>query len=134
MKKIIIAILTTFMIAGCTTVGKVASTDLVIQYSTIKLIEQSSEIDSIDVIETVKSIRSIINTDTTITLVNLRQQIADQINLDEMKISDRILIMAIADAIQTRIVNEYGVTLSPEVVYSLNNFLDLIEQAAYLAY
>lgn len=134
MKKIIAAIFTTFMIAGCSTIGKVASTDLVIQYSTIKLIEQSSEIDSIDVIETVKTIKSIINTDTTITLVNLRQQIAEQINLDEMAISDRILIMAIADAIQTRIINEYGEDLSPEVIYSLNNFLNLVEQAAYLAY
>jgi len=134
MKNILLALLIVFVFAGCQTLSNVSSNDLVVQYATMKVIEESDEITSADVRETVEKARSVLEADVTVAIDDFKAQVAEQIGWSELAPSDKLLITAIVDEVQVSLEKQYEVdVLSDEVVIEIERFLDLVEQAAILS-
>ena len=134
MKNILLALLIVFVFAGCQTLSNVSSNDLVVQYATMKVIEESDEITSADVRETVEKARSVLEADVTVAIDDFKAQVAEQIGWSELAPSDKLLITAIVDEVQVSLEKQYEVdVLSDEVVIRIEQFLDMVEQAAILS-
>ena len=134
MKNILLALLIVFVFAGCQTLSNVSSNDLVVQYATMKVIEESDEISSNDVQDTVAKARAVLNAETTVSIDKFKAELAEQIGWSELAPSDKLLITAIVDEVQVSIEKQYEVdVLSDEVVIEIERFLDLVEQAAILS-
>lgn len=133
MKTILAAILMAFVLVGCQTLSNVSSNDLVVQYSTMKVIEESEEISSQDVLDTVAKAREVLDADTSVSIDNFKLKVAEQIGWADLAPSDKLLISAIVDEVQVSLEKQYEVdVLSDEVVIRLEQFLDMVEQAARL--
>ncbi len=134
MKKLLLALLATFTLAGCQTISDVSSNDLVVQYSVLKVIEESEEISGQDVQDTIGKARKALDADTTVSIDEFKAEVADQIGWAGLAPSDKLLIAAIVDEVQVSLEKQYEVeVLSEEVVYEIERFLDLVEQAARLS-
>lgn len=141
MKKLFAVVAIMAMLTGCSTVSTVGSTlsevgsnDLVVQYSTMKLIEQSDEIDSQDVLDTVEKARNVLVVNTEVSIDDFKSEMASRIDWNSLAPSDRLLIMAVVDEVQTNLEKKYEVeVLSDDVVIRIEHFLDLVEQAARLS-
>lgn len=135
MKKILIVALVALFVTGCQTLEDVGSSELVVQYSTMKLIEQSDDIEAEDVLGAVEQARSVVeNSNEEFTYNTIRSRIADKIGFENLDPSDQILIRAIADEVQSNFENNYESDLiSDEVKISLSEFLDQVETAAELS-
>lgn len=135
MKKLLIAALTVILIAGCTTFQNVGSNDLLVQYSTLKLIEQSDDVTSQGVIDAVEKARGVLDaTEVEVSFAKLKERVAQEIEFSEMAPSDRLLIQAVVNEVEADYVKTYQTdVLSEEVKVTISQFLDLVEQAARLS-
>lgn len=133
MKKLVCAVIIAILVAGCSTLKSAGSNDLLVQYSTMKLIEQSDEVSAEGVIEATTKARLVISdSGRKVTIDKLKADIADQINFDLLAPGDRLLISTIVDRVQKNYEEERGdvEVLPDEVKVSVNEFLDQVEQAA----
>lgn len=125
-------------LAGCQTVTNladgVASNELLVQYSTMKLIEQSDDITSEGVVEAVEKARTAMDEDQVVSIDELKARVADKIDFESFAPSDRLLIAAVVDEVQKTLEAEYKTDLvSEEVEYKIGLFLDNVELAARLS-
>ena len=135
MKKLIATLLMSgTLLVGCGTLNSLSANDLLVQYATIKLIEQSGNVTAADVTETVASVRSLVNEDGVVTLEHLKVEVLDQIDLSGLDASERLLVMALIDQIQRQVELEYGAQLNQETIYRIGALLDLVERAAAMSY
>lgn len=121
-------------VAGCQTLQNASSNELLVTYATMKVIEESDEITSADVRETVEKARSVLEADVTVSIDDFKAEVAEQIGWSELAPSDKLLIAAIVDEVQVSLEKQYEVdVLSDEVVIRIEQFLDMVEQAAILS-
>lgn len=136
MKKILavlsIAFMTVFA-SGCTTLSNVADNDLVVQYSTAKVIQESDSIDSQDVIDAVTKARGVLDADADVTIAELKLRVADKIGWETIDPVDRMLILAVVNEVESNLKERVDLDLiSDETEFKIREFLDTVESAAVL--
>jgi len=134
MKKILLAIIMAMVLAGCQTFSQVTSNDVLVQYSTMKLIEQSDSVTSEGVLSAMQKARETLNTDVTFTVSEFKEELAEKIHWSTLPVSDRILISTIVDKVQERLEEKYEVdVISDQTEIRLLDFIENVEQAAALS-
>lgn len=134
MKKILLAIIMAMVLAGCQTFSQVTSNDTLVQYSTMKLIEQSDSVTSEGVLSAMQKARETLNTDVTFTVSEFKEELAEKIHWSTLPVSDRILISTIVDKVQERLEEKYEVdVISDQTEIRLLDFIENVEQAAALS-
>lgn len=119
-------------IAACSTLGngKIDAPDatkLAVQYGTLKVIEDSDSIDGPAVLERVSKLRAYIEADSVVDLVRLRAEAENLVDWDSLDASDRLLVLALFDQIETTAERADTPT---ELDANLQQILDWVEQAA----
>lgn len=119
-------------IAACSTLGngKIDSPDtakLAVQYGTLKLIEQSDSVDGQAVLDRTAKLRAYVEADSVVDLARLRAEAEGLVNWDSLDASDRLLVLALFDQIETTAERTETPT---ELEATLLQILDWAEQAA----
>lgn len=126
---------TALYLSGCVTSGTSDSSGkFIVQYSTLKLIEQSEQFTGPGVLETVADIRARVVNDEEVRYVDLRPRLMEQLRYDTLAPSDQLLLMELFD----RLMGDVEVGMDIEFIgdedrVRISTFLDWVEQAARMA-
>lgn len=135
MKKLLtaIALFLTLTLTSCAALQPEngATARLAIQYTTLKVIEDSNDITADGVIEQVDKVRALVEADRNISFDNLFRQVRSQIDFAGMQPSDQLLVAALFEQLEAQL---------PELPSGEQNrlvrimtLLDWIESAAKLS-
>ena len=135
MKKITAVLLMVLMFTGCALIDRInrddTSTQLVVQYATIKLIDQSSAVSSSDVLEHVGRVKAVIDRESATTVAALIQEAESHIPWNKIDRADQLLVRALIVAVSDELEDRVGDgTLDPEHQLTVLAMLNWIEQAA----
>lgn len=126
--KLLSVIILSLFIAACSGLQTGDTTSrLAVKYATLKVIENSSGVESYDVIDAVEKIRSVVNQDIKVDVT----EIVQSLNLESLPPSDQLLVGALIGGIEIEL---YQAPLSEdERVAKLLTILSWIESAAILS-
>jgi hypothetical protein len=118
--------------SGCSTLGngRIDAPDgsqLVVQYATLKLIEQSADVTGGAVIDRVERLRAYVTADSLVELAELRAQAHGVVAWDSLAPSDRLLVRALFGAIESQ---AEGAADSKALEAEMLTLLDWVEDAA----
>jgi uncharacterized protein YceK len=135
MKKVLLMLAFALTLAGCQTLNTATSNELVVQYATMKLIEESDYVTSAGVSDTVAKVRLFLDGGDVVTLDEFSVLTTEYINdRYTLQPSDKFIILAIISQVQTTIQSEYELdVINDDVEYRIRDFLDQVELAAKLS-
>lgn len=126
---------TALYLSGCALTGTPDSSGkFIVQYSTLKLIEQSSNFTKASVLDTIADLRARVINDEEVRYVDLKQRLMDETGYDELDPSDQLLMMALFDNLSENI--EVGVGtefITAEDRLKISTFFTWVEQAARMS-
>lgn len=135
MNKFLGVILAMLLISGCALLQNEDSRlQLAVQYTTIKVIEQSSDISSERVIENVERVRGVLDTSAEVSVERLMSDVRGNVRWDRLDAADRLLLTSVLEEVERELKDRVGegvVKEDDKVV--LRTLLDWIENAARLA-
>lgn len=129
MKILIIALM--LMMSGCVSIP---SDSFVVQYATIKLIEES-EVDASSVMDTTDRVREIVGEDEELSMISLASGFRESVDLSSLSASDRLLVASVISRIQDTIAKEVDSRESffrTEQKITVLRLLDSIDEAAII--
>jgi hypothetical protein len=136
MKKILmwgVAAIFALALSACATFSeRDTGTRLLIQYSTMKLIEQSDAITSEGVVAHVERVRGMLDTSEEVAVVDLRRELLERVNLDALGPADTLLLMALLDEVELSFQANTDV-LSQEDRERVGTILDWVVSAARMS-
>lgn len=135
MKAILTAVVLSIFLSGCAVLQGDASQSFVVQYTTMKLIEESDNVEAIDVINTTQKVRDIIEEDESITMTALGAGFRQRVDISSLPASDQLLINAIISRVESTItptVSSNKGFLSREQEITLLQLLEAIDEAAFV--
>ena len=112
----------------------------VVQYATLKLIEQSDEVTAEDVITTTGKVRDIVNGtgegDAKLSLQSLNDSFRDKVDISSLAPSDQLLVNALITRVESTIASRVSDTsgfITSQQTTTILRLLDDIDEAASLS-
>lgn len=133
-----LAAILALLIAGCASVTRFVEESpttarLAVQYATLKVIENSSDISASDVIRNVDRARALITNAGSITLAALSAEVRKGIRWDRLDTADALLLDAVLTEAEAQLWQRIGDgEMSAEAKTTISTLLDWIEQSAQL--
>lgn len=137
MKYLMIAI-TALVLSACSTVDGLTKSGsaarVAVQYSTMKLISQSSDVTSEDVLQRVEAVRALASADDTATVTALAEGVAEAVGWDSLDPADQMLVRQLLIEAERQLQQKVGEgVLQEDDWVTVRALLDWIAQAARMA-
>lgn len=124
----------TLIMAGCAALTSDQGT-FVVQYATIKLIEQSDEVSAQNVLDTTNKVRGIVEENEELTMSSLASGFRQRVDISSLQPSDQLLVSAIISRIQSTVSERLDTNKSffgIEQTTTILQLLDDVDEAASL--
>lgn len=133
----VMSILIAIALSGCANldVGNNPSTKLVVQYSTLKLIQQSDDVSRENVVSVAQKAKRLVSSDEEVVLSNLKQEIVGYVDISKLEPSDVLLFLTLVQTVESYVKQEYedGVVTN-EMKAKINVVLNWILEASTMTY
>jgi hypothetical protein len=138
MKKLrnaVMAAIIALAMGGCS-VMQTNEGSFVVQYATLKLLEESTTISATDVLSTTDKVRTIVDTDQQITLVDINESFRRTVDISSLAPSDQLLVSTVINRIQVTVAERQPSDsnfISIEQTTTILQLLDAVDEAAMLS-
>lgn len=130
-------ILAAVLAVGCNTTQDLTepgtATRIAIQYATLKLINQSSDVSKADVLDGVESVRALVDPEATVEVSRLTEQALQAVDIGGLDPADQLLLREILRLAERRLADQTdsGI-IDPDDWVAVTAILDYVESAARL--
>ena len=134
MNKIYALLLSMFLLSGCALIqDEDRRLQLTVQYTTMKVIENSSDISAERVVENVQRVRAVLDVQSEVTVTRLMEEVRGNVRWDRLDAADQLLLSAVLEEVEKEMMDRVGEgVVEEEDKIVLRTLLDWVEGAARL--
>ena len=134
MNKIYALVLSMFLLSGCALIqDEDRRLQLTVQYTTMKVIENSDDISAQRVVENVRRVRGVLDVQSEVTVTRLMEEVRGNVRWDRLDAADQLLLSAVLEEVEKEMLDRVGEgVVEEEDKIVLRTLLDWVEGAARL--